>query len=433
MPDSSRQILSWALYDWANSAFATTVMAGFFPVFFSSYWSAQNSAAQNTFNVGAINSLSSVAVVILAPVLGAISDQGSRRKKFLIFFAFMGSLSTISLALVARGEWQVAALFYILGAIGFSGANTFYDALLIGVCAPRERDWVSALGFGVGYLGGGLLFALNIAMVEVPVWFGLHGSEQAVRVCFVTVGLWWILFSLPLILWVKEPAYGRKRVSGWQAVRLGFGQLRSTFREVRRLRTVFLFLVGYWLYIDGVDTIVRMAGIWGVSIGLERKDIVLALLLTQFVGFPAALLFGKIGQSMGPRPAILVCIGVYFIATIAAAFISRGRDFFLLAALIGLVQGGIQALSRSYYARLIPENRSAEFFGFYNMLGKFAAVFGPILMGLVSLWTNSPRVSIVAVAFLFLAGACCLMLVDEGEGKEAALRMQDQVRTQGQG
>ena len=411
--DSGRQVLSWALYDWANSAFATTVMAGFFPVFFSSYWSTQVSAAENTFRVGAINSLSSLAIVFLAPLLGAIADQGSRRKKFLIFFAYMGALSTISLTVVSRGEWQLAALFYVLGAIGFSGANSFYDALLVGVSPPRERDWVSALGFGLGYLGGGLLFALNIAMVRFPGFFGLNSPEQAIRLSFVSVGLWWIVFSVPLTLWVKEPVYGRKAVSGLEATRLGFFQLKSTFREVRKLRTVFLFLIGYWLYIDGVDTIVRMAGIWAISIGLDRQDIVQALLLTQFVGFPAALLFGKIGQAIGPRPAILICIAVYVVTTIGATFISSGRDFFLLAIMIGLVQGGIQALSRSYYSRLIPEDKSAEFFGFYNMLGKFAAVLGPILMGLVSLWTDNPRVSIAAIALLFLAGGCFLMLVDE--------------------
>ena len=415
--DSRRQIFSWALYDWANSAFATTVMAGFFPVFFSSYWSGQNPAAENTFRVGAINSLSSLAIVFLAPVLGAIADQGSRRKKFLIFFAYIGALSTICLTVVSRGEWQLAALFYVLGAIGFSGANTFYDALLVGVSPPRERDWVSALGFGLGYLGGGLLFALNIAMVTFPGFFGLNSAEQAIRLSFVTVGLWWMVFSVPLMLWVKEPVYGRKAVSGQEATRLGFLQLKSTFREVRKLRTVFLFLVGYWLYIDGVDTIVRMAGIWAISIGLDQQDIVLALLLIQFVGFPAALLFGKIGQRIGPRPAILFCIAVYVVTTIGATFISSGRDFFVLAIMIGLVQGGIQALSRSYYSRLIPEDKSAEFFGFYNMLGKFAAVLGPLLMGLVSLWT-SPRVSIAAVALLFLAGACFLMLVDESNPLE---------------
>ena len=416
--DSRRQVLSWALYDWANSAFATTVMAGFFPVFFSSYWSTQHSAAENTFRVGAINSLSSLAVVFLAPVLGAIADQGSRRKKFLIFFAYMGALSTISLTVVSRGEWQLAALFYVLGAIGFSGANTFYDALLVGVSSPRERDWVSSLGFGLGYLGGGFLFALNSAMVTFPGFFGLSSPEQAIRLSFVTVGLWWIIFSVPLMLWVKEPAYGRKAVSGLEATRLGFLQLKSTFREVRKLRTVFLFLIGYWLYIDGVDTIVRMAGIWAISIGLGQQDIFQALLLIQFVGFPAALLFGKIGQSIGARPAILICIAVYVVVTIGAAFISSSRDFFVLAILIGLVQGGIQALSRSYYSRLIPEDKSAEFFGFYNMMGKFAAVLGPLLMGLVSLWTDNPRVSITAVALLFVAGACFLMLVDENKGSE---------------
>ena len=418
-----RTILSWAFYDWANSAFATTVMAAFFPVFFSSYRSVQHSAAEINFQLGAINSISSLIVVVLAPVLGAIADQGSSRKKFLIFFAFLGSLATANLFLVARGDWKLAALAYILGAIGFSGANTFYDALLVGVATPRQRDWVSALGFSLGYLGGGLLFAFNIAMVTYPAFFGLRDAEQAVSLSFLTVGLWWLVFTVPLALWVEEPDFGTRRFSGIRVVREGFAQLRSTFRETRRLRAVSMFLIGYWLYIDGVDTIVRMAAAYGLSIGLNQNHIIQALLLTQFVGVPAALLFGKIGQSIGPRSGILICIAVYVLATIGAAFISSGRDFFILAATIGLVQGGIQALSRSYYARLIPENKAAEFFGFYNMLGKFAAVLGPLLMGSVGLWTKNPRASIVVLTVLFLVGALFLMLVDEEKGREDALKI----------
>ncbi len=420
---SRREVLSWALYDWANSAFAATVMAVFFPVFFSSYWSDQHSAAEINFQLGAVNSISSLVVVLMAPILGAIADQGSSRKKFLIFFAFLGALATVNLCLLARGEWKLAALAYVLGAIGFSGANAFYDALLLGVAAPRQRDWVSALGFSLGYLGGGLLLAFNIAMVTYPGFFGLRDSEQAIRVSFLTVGLWWLVFTVPLMLWVKEPDSGGPRFSGIRAVRKGFGQLRSTFREARRLRNVSLFLIGYWLYIDGVDTIVRMAAAYGLSIGLNQNQIVQALLLTQFVGVPAALFFGRIARSIGPRSSILICIGVYVLATIGAAFISSGRDFFVLAVTIGLVQGGIQALSRSYFARLIPENKAAQFFGFYNMLGKFAAVLGPLLMGSIGLWTDSPRTSIVAVTLLFFAGAFFLMLVDEEKGKAAALKL----------
>lgn len=420
---SRRTVLSWAFYDWANSAFATTVMAAFFPVFFSSYWSVQNSAAEINFQLGAINSISSFVVVLLAPVFGAIADQKSSRKKFLIFFAFLGALATVNLFLVARGDWKLAALAYILGAIGFSGANIFYDALLVVVAAPGQRDWVSALGYSMGYLGGGLLFAFNIVMVSYPAFFGLRDSEQAVSISFLTVGLWWLVFTVPLALWVKEPDFGTSRFSGMQALKEGFGQLRSTFGETRKLRTVSVFLIGYWLYIDGVDTIVRMAAAYGLAIGLSQNHIIQALLLTQFVGVPAALLFGRIGQSIGPRPGILICIAIYVLATIGAAFISSGRDFFILAVTIGLVQGGIQALSRSYYAQLIPENKAAEFFGFYNMVGKFAAVLGPLLMGLVGLWTKSPRASIVAVTVLFLVGALFLMLVDEEKGREDALNI----------
>jgi len=284
---------------------------------------------------------------------------------------------------------------------------------------------VSALGFSAGYFGGGILFALNVWMTLRPQTFGLENPAEAVRLSFISVGLWWAVFSLPLFLLVKEPETGAKR-PGTGMVRAGFHQLMGTFQEVRHLKTIGLFLCAYWLYIDGVDTVIRMAVDYGMSIGLESNDLILALLVTQFVGFPAAIGFGYLGGKVGARPAIFFAISVYLFVSVWAAFINNKTEFLTLAIIVGLVQGGIQAMSRSYYARIIPVDKSAEYFGFYNMLGKFAAIFGPMLMGGVGLLARSAgyssdmasRVSITSVSLLFIAGGVLLYFVNEDRGKE---------------
>jgi len=414
-----KKVLSWALYDWADSAFATTVMAGFFPVFFKQYWSADADVTVSTFQLGTANSLASLIVLMFAPVLGAIADKGSAKKKFLLFFATMGIVMTGSLYFVAQGDWGMAAAFYILATIGFSGGNIFYDSLIVSVAGAKKMDVVSALGFALGYLGGGLLFALNVAMTLTPQAFGLANASEAVRVSFLSVAIWWGVFSIPIFLFVEEPRTGGG-LAGWRAVTGGFRQLSATFQEVRKLRVVFLFLIGYWLYIDGVDTIVRMAVDYGMSLGFRSNSLIVALLITQFVGFPAALAFGKIGEKLGTKTGIFLGIGVYVVVTIWGFFMKRELEFYALAAAIGLVQGGVQSLSRSFYTRLIPKSRAAEFFGFYNMLGKFAAVIGPFLTGWVSVATGNPRYSILAILLLFISGAAILAFVNEKEGHRMA-------------
>lgn len=414
-----RKAISWAFYDWANSAFATTVIAGFFPIFFKQYWSAGAPVTQSTFWLGAANSLASLLIVFLAPLLGAIADRGGARKRFLLAFAALGIVMTGALYGVAQGRWIWAATFYILALIGFSAGNIFYDALLVGVAGQRKLDIVSALGYSLGYLGGGLLFALNVLMTLYPDWFGLADAAEGVRVSFVTVALWWALFSIPLLLWVPEPP-APDRVGGLAAIRAGFGQLRGTFREIRRLRVVGTFLLAYWLYIDGVDTVIHMAVDYGLALGFPADSLIVALLLTQFVGFPAAIAFGRLGERWGPRTGILIAIAVYFLITVWGYFIRYPWEFYALAAAIGLVQGGIQSLSRSLYARLIPAEKSGEFFGFFNMLGKFAAVLGPVLMGAVSLLSGNPRLSILSLLVLFAGGALLLARVDEAEGRRVA-------------
>ena len=310
--NAKKPIIAWALYDWANSAFATTVMAAFFPVFFKSYWSAGSDVTESTFQLGLANSLGSLIVVLLAPLLGAIADQGGTRRKFLFAFAFLGLLSTGCLYLVAQGAWELAILVYVLAVVGFSGANIFYDALLVEVTGREKSDSVSALGYSLGYLGGGLLFVVNVAMVLHPTTFGLADAGEAVRVSFLLVAVWWAVFSLPLLLWVEEspPVHTRR---GWSAISGGYRQLIATFRDIRQLRTTFVFLIGYWLYIDGVDTIVRMAIDYGLSIGFDTNSLLIALGITQFVGFPRgprlwlARRANRHAQGAFHRPSRLYC------------------------------------------------------------------------------------------------------------------------------
>ncbi|MDD3715752.1 MAG: MFS transporter [Candidatus Marinimicrobia bacterium] len=433
MLDQKKSIWSWAMYDWANSAFATTVMAGFFPIFFSQYWSANVANVDTTARLGFSNSIASLIVALLAPFLGAIADKGTAKKKFLMTFAFLGILMTGALFMVKQGNWQIAALMYILGTVGFSGANIFYDSLLPGVASEKKIDFVSSLGFAMGYIGGGLLFLVNVVMYLKPELFGIPDGSTAIRIAFLSVALWWAVFSLPIILWVKEPKYGLKEPGVFKAVKAGWLQLVDTFREIRHLKVVGMFLLAYWFYIDGVDTIIRMALSIGTALGFPASALIVALLITQFVAFFGSLLYGQLAKKIGPKRSLYVGIVAYSLITMVGFFMSQVWHFYALAVAIGLFQGGIQAISRSYYSRIIPVNKSAEFYGFFNLLGKFAAVIGPSLMGIVGLLTRNAgdlqigrlhlenmgiRLSVLSVLLLFIIGGLLLRKVDEKEGKE---------------
>jgi UMF1 family MFS transporter len=403
----TRQKLSWAMYDWANSAFATIIIAGFFPVFFKQYWNAGVPVTESTFRLGLVNSLASLAIMLMAPVLGAIADHLGRRKGLLVMFASLGMYLTGALYLVGAGNWVLAACFYGAAILGFSGSNIFYDSLLPFVSTKDDVDRTSALGFSLGYLGGGLLLAICVLFTRHPEWLGLDSVSDVIRLSFVLVAIWWLVFSLPLIFFVREPARQARDAS--QSVLLaGFQRVGRTFHEVRRHRNVWLFLVAYWLYIDGVDTIVRMAVDYGLSLGFEQKSLLLALLITQFTGFPAALLFGHLGDRYGTKNGIFLALGIYIMVTVHGALMKEAWEFYFLAFAIGLAQGGIQALSRSMYARMIPADRTAEFFGFYNMMGKFAAILGPFIMGWMAAMTGNPRAGILSLLVLFLAGGVLL-------------------------
>jgi len=409
---TDKRVFSWALYDWANSAFATTVLAGFFPAFFKDYWSAGTEVGTSTFQLGLSHSLASVFMVILAPVLGAIADAGAAKKRFLGFFTVLGIAMTATLYLIAQGDWFTALSVFVLANLGFSAANAFYDSLIVGVARQDELDLVSAYGYALGYLGGGLLFALNITMVVWPTTFGFADAQQAVRVSFLCVAAWWLVFSIPLFLNVPEPG-AKTGISAGTAIRAGFRQLANTFQEIRKLRVVLLFLVAYWLYIDGVHTIIRMAVDYGMALGFNMSHLFTALLITQFVAFPAAVGFGILGSRIGAKAGILIAIGVYMLVTGWATFMDQVNEFYVLAVVIGLVQGGVQSLSRSLYARIIPANKSAEYFGFYNVLGKFAAVLGPLMVGFTSLATGSPQLSLFTIVILFALGGLLLYRVSE--------------------
>jgi len=412
----NRRQWSWALYDWANSAFATTVMAGFFPVFFKQYWADGLSVTDSTFWLGAANSFAAVLVVLLAPLIGVWADRAGMKKRLLMLFALLGIVMSGGLFLVQQGFWPLALMLYMLAVVGFSVANVTYDALLPAVVGDGSPEKLSAYGFALGYLGGGLLFAVNVWMVLQPQLFGLADSAEAVRWSFLMVAAWWFLFSLPVMLFVPDRQHqesDRKMISTW-------GDLVDTWRELRTLPMAFTFLIAYWLYIDGVDTIVRMAVDYGLALGFESNDLLTALLITQFVGFPAALAFGHLGSRIGAKRGIWIAIMVYMLVVFFAWRMQSSQEFYALAVVIGLVQGGIQALSRALFSRLVPAERAGRFFGLYNMMGKFAAVIGPVMVGWTAVLFDSPRAGILSVLVLFVLAAMLLSRVDVELGERQA-------------
>ena len=422
-----KSIYSWALYDWANSAFATTVMAGFFPIFFAQYWSNPEDLSISTFYLGLGNSVASIIVVLLAPILGAIADRGTYKKRFLVFFAFLGILMTAGLALISQGMWQIALLTYVIATVGFSGANIFYDSLLPAVSNKDNVDYVSGLGYALGYIGGGILIVINFFMITSPSFFGFADDVEGIKWSFISVALWWAIFSIPILLFVKEPKYHKAETS-LQTIKSGFKQLKNTFNEIRHLKVVFTFLIAYWLYIDGVDTTVRMAADFGITLGFDSTTIMGALVLVQFIAFFATLFYVKFADKIGIKNAIYFAIAAYMVIILSGYFVTEAWHFYVIAGMIGCFQGGIQTLSRSLYARIIPENKSAQFFGFFNMWGKFAAVIGPLLMGSVTLILSniiddqvlSARIGLQSIMILFILGALVLSKVNVSEGEKIA-------------
>ena len=408
----SKKAWKRAFYDWANSGFATTVMAGFFPIFFKSYWAGNLDAAESTFVIGSVNSLIGLLIAISAPILGAIADAGKTKKKFLFIFATLGILATGYLFFIPESSWKLAVLFYGFGGIGFSGGNIFYDALIISVSSPNERNKTSSLGFSLGYLGGGILFLFNVIMYLNPEWFGLSGPADAVLWSFMSVAIWWLIFSIPLLLGVKEIEDSRvdknKNIVG-----TAFSNLLSTARSVGNYRKVVIFLLAYFLYMDGVDTIIRMATSYGSDIGLSASSMISALLLTAFIGFPATLVFGLYADKFGYKESLTFAIVVYIGVVLFSSQMDTAQEFFIVAGIIGLVQGGVQAISRSYFSNLIPQEKAAEFFGFYNFIGKSSVFLGPFMVSGIALLTGSPSFGILSLLILFIPGLILLWKIPD--------------------
>ena len=408
----SKEVISWAFYDWANSAFATTVIAGFFPIFFKSFWANSLSDTESTALLGIANSLSGFFILIFAPFLGALADITFRKKYMLVFFMLIGAGSTASFFFIYEGYWMIAVIAYILASIGFSGGNIFYDSLIIDVSNDQSRNQVSAFGYAMGYLGGGILFVVNVLMYLQPNIFGLASEIDAVLFSFLSVAIWWSIFTLPLIKFVKERKGEITSLSLTSTVKNSFFRVINTFKEIRQYKNLFYFLVAYWLYMDGIDTVVRMALAFGSDIGLASSELIVALIITQFIGFPSTIFFGLLAERFGLKILLYIGIGIYILICFGGLVISTIFGFYLLAGVIGLVQGGVQSVSRAVFSKMVPDGKDSEFFGFYNLVGKSAVIFGPMMMGLVSYLFSDPRAGIISLLILFIPGLLVLRMVE---------------------
>ena len=405
----NRRTVAWALYDWANSAFALSVLAVLFPIVLGNYWSAGDDGAAVTARLGWVTFGASAIVCVTAPIFGTIADAGGYRKRFLLILAVIGATATAALGWVGAGDWPVALAVYLLASIGYYTSTVFYDSLLVDVTEPRNYGVVSTLGFSLGYLGGALLLALHLWMVRSPATFGLADTAAAFSYAFISVGAWWLVFLLPLLYLVKE-RHSTFEVRG-SAVRAAYAELRTTLREIGKYRNVAIFLAAYWLYIGGVFTVIFMAVNYGQRLGFADEDLVLALLLTNFVGFPVTLLYGPAADRFGPRRTIYFALLVYTGACLWALQMESVREFYVMAMIIGCVQGGVQGLSRSLYASLIPANQPGEFFGFYNMTTKFAHVLGPAMVAVAAMLSDDPKWVLLVLIPLFFCGGFLLTLV----------------------
>lgn len=411
-----RAVWAWAWYDWANSAYTTVVITLFFPILFQDFWNTGQSAAESNLRLGWANGLAGLVVALSAPVLGAVADHSGAKRRFLAVFMLAGAAGTVALYWVPQGSWLAAVTLYVVATVGFLGANVFYDALLVSVATAARRDFVSALGYGVGYLGGALTATVSVVLALKPTAFGFADSLAAARFSFLLIAAWWLLFALPLLRFVPEPA--PQRPLRLAVVGQGLREVAGTLRRIGRLRHVAMFLLAYWLYIDAVDTVIVMAVAYGRALGFGMQELILAVLLVQFIGFPSAIGYGYLAERIGAKRGIYIGLAVYVLVCIWAMRISQTWEFYGIAVLVGLVQGGVQALSRSFYARLIPPQEAGEFFGFYNLLGKFATLIGPPLFGWFGVLFGDPRYSMLALIFLFAAGAVVLTRVKESPQAE---------------
>ncbi|TCS94251.1 MFS transporter [Hazenella coriacea] len=411
---------SWAMYDWANSAFATTIMAAVMPIFYSDVAGQGLDRNISTAYWGYTQSIALVFVVLLSPILGAIADASNSKKQFLRFFTYMGVIASILMFTIGEGQWVWASILVVIGTLAFSGANVFYDAFLPEIAPEEKQDYVSSQGYAYGYIGGGILLAINLLMISKPDLFYLS-SIGAIQVSFLSVGIWWFVFSIPMFRNVHEKPAPAIAVSVSRKVANGFRSVGQTLREIKKYPELLKFLVAFWFFSDGINTIIKMATIYGREIGIGQNDLISALLITQFVGIPCTLFFGKIAEKLGAKLTLIITLFIYLCIVLLGYFMTSPIHFYLLAIMVGLVQGGSQALSRSIFGRLVPAQRNAEFFGFFGLSGKFAAIFGPFVFGLMGQLTGSSRAGIASLSLFFIIGIVLLIMVNIEKGKKEAL------------
>ena len=422
MEKSNKKVIySWVLYDWANSAFATTILAAVLPIFYNDVAAVNLPDNVATSYWGYTQAIAMLIIALITPVLGAVADYSKSKKIFMKLFVFIGVVGTALLFFIIEGRYLLASVFFILANIGFSGGNIFYDSFLPIITKKDKIDYVSSMGYAAGYLGGGILLLINLLMIMRPQMFGIANTTLATRIAFVTVAIWWIIFSIPAFINLPESRVGLGKFTLGPYIKQGFHRVKNTFTHVKKYKELFKFLIAFWIYNDGIGTIIRMATIYGREVGIGQNDLIGALLLTQVVGIPFTLIFGKLGEKIGAKKGIYISLTVYLIITILGYNLDSALDFWILAGLVGTVQGGAQALSRSLYGALIPENKSAEFYGFYGISSKFAAITGPFVFALVGQITGSSRYGILAVASFFILGIILLYTVDVDKGIEESV------------
>jgi UMF1 family MFS transporter len=416
------ELRAWAMYDWANSAFWCTIVLAVFPPFFSDYAAAGLPRVVATARFAWATTIAVTIVALMGPVLGAIADQRAMKKRLLAASMAIGVAATLLMATIGRGQWQYAAALFMIANIGVAASLVFYDSLLPHIAAPDELDRVSTAGFAMGFIGGGVLLLVNLAWILSPSTFGLPSTLAAIKISFASVAVWWFVFTLPLLRRVPEPpAIGEGHgTGGAPAIAAAFRRVRKTFHELRSYRQAFLLLVAFLLYNDGIQTIIRMASIYGAEIGIDRNAQIAAFVLVQFVGVPCSFAFGAMAGRIGPKRALLLGLVVYVGITILGYFMRSTGQFFALALLVGTVQGGCQALSRSLFARMIPKHKSSEYFGFFAVFEKFAGVAGPALFALSVTLFGSSRLAVLSVILFFVLGAFVLLRVDVEAGQAYA-------------
>ena len=416
------ELRAWAMYDWALSGVQTVVMTAVFPIFFVKVAASHLAGSAATQQLARANTIAMLVVALLSPVLGAVADYSAAKKKFLAIMTGIGALACVAMLSIGYGDLGRAATLYIIALIGASGCLVFYESLLPHIAAQDEMDRVSTAGYAMGYLGGGILVAINLAWIQKPEWFGLSAGTLPARLAFVSVGLWWIVFAIPLFRRVSEPPRKLEtdEAPRSNALRIAFQRIGETLRELRGYKQAFLMLLAFLIYNDGIQTIIKMATAYGTEIGIGQGELIAAVVMVQFIGVPFAFLFGRLAGVIGAKPSIFVGLVVYAVISILGYYMQTATHFFVLAGLVGIVQGGTQALSRSLFASMIPAHKSGEFFGFYSVFEKFAGIFGPLLFDIAISTTGSSRNAILSVIVFFIAGAILLSRVNVAEGQRIA-------------